>query len=320
MNSINLSKKEFEYCTYDAGYMSYLIAKLMHEYETFKYDVIPMHRIGISSYVLNPRTNQLINKRNVEVKELTKLDFMLNGDFSKAFLRYKHTFLPPTELKERSTGITHGIDDDVLTRYPYIQEFIDFIYGCRIRLKDDIVFVDGLEQLLNKFLMYKYYEVNQYIIDHYKEADETCHIDRATFFKSFEHVVRKYEGATSCENDLKLIKLSEDGKKVVDLLQEFTFFSLRCNFQLTLHAGKFDDKGLAADDYFNKSTLDVQDMILFLSLNSSEALQELKYFKLFLNRLFVISRDRRFLEMEDVQRVLADLSNNHKSSVHTRRF
>ena len=320
MSGFNLSKREFESCVYDAGYMSYLLSILMHKYEIFKYDVIPMSRIGVQSYLLYPNTKQNNKRRSVEVKELTLRDLKIYREVPQEYIKYKYTFLPPTQLKDRSFGVTHGIDEDILKKYPYIQEFIDFVYGCRIRLKDDSLFVGGLKKLLEVFLDYNKDEINHYRVEHCSEVDETCSIDRSMFFNAFSQVVKKYEGATSCENSLTLIKMDEDGKRVVDLLQEYTFFSPRCNFQLTLHAGKFDDEELKADDYFNKSVVYVEDMIALISSNCSAVLEELKYFKMFFNGLFLVSRDKNSLQLDDIQRVFAELANYHSSNVHTRRF
>ena len=313
MNTFGLTKQQFERCIYSSGYIALLISKLVEAYEGYEYSLIDLHKIGEDSFSImaRPLKNE-IKRKNIEFKELSKKDLLLLEIDPKKTTSKKIVFLPPSSLRGKIDVITNAINEETLKQYPYIQEFIDFLYENRISMNDEILFVQNMKTLFEKFLEIRNGETNHYIEDNFNKSHNICVINQKLFFRTTAHIVKKYERYSAVFADLIKIYDDNENPEFYDLVNRFRVFTSRKAIELTSYAGTYSVDEDNIRELFEQRSLPIQHYLLGIVQDGKSIFEELPIVSYFFCRLYELSKEKDEILPQDLEPIIAEIKNEYK--------
>ncbi len=310
MNTFGLTKQQFEGCIYSSGYIALLISKLVEAYEAYEFEFMDMHKIiNEDLFVIAPvEYDNKIYRKAIELKELKKEDLICLGIDPKRSSYKRTIFLPPTLIRGKIDVITNGIDEATLNRYPYIQEFIDFLYKSRISCNDDVLFTKNMKVLLKDFILRKKGEINHYIDENHDKQDNECVINQAYFSHLVTYILKNFApNLLGCCHYLgKLRKKTDDGE-TYEIVNEHDILTTKNQFSLCTFIGSTDDINADMKKMLKESNLPIQHYILKLIRTSPGLFEEVPALGYLFCRLYPITREKKVITPLDIDPILGEI-------------
>lgn len=313
MEKQQINRQEITHSLYSAGFISCLIKRLLEAYEAYDYKLADLRKIGIDSYAITalPRDNQ-IWRRSVEVKKLNDEDLITLGLDPKKLYNQDTVFLPSSDMIEKYSFLTNGINIETLKRYPYIQEFIDYLNDKHKIADSEEVFVTSMRTYLDEYLKDKKYEINHYVQEHYLVKEESCKVNRATLFNTLKYLLEKFEKSVECCDKVQAIYDTEGDCEAVELLHNFVIFSMYGQYELQSYIGKTVGKDIDIKGFYKKSEMDLEFYLNNLVLQGTKVFEHFIVFRYFAYRLYELTREKDYINTTDIEVILADIANEYK--------
>lgn len=312
MEKQQLNRQEIQHCLYSGGFISCLIKKLLETYEAYQYQLIDLRKIGVESYAISslPREDE-IWRRSIEVRKLDDDDLIILGLNPNDIINFDTVFLPSSDMIDKYCFITQGINKDTLKKYPYIQEFIDYLNNLHKASTDEVEFVRSMKNYLGSFLASKKGEINHHIYENFEKKDETCKMNRAVFFNVLKYIAQKFDRSVDCVDDVHQIIDASEESKSTEVVHEFVIFSKKGKFGFETEMGiKSDDVDIK--DFYYNSEIDVQYLLHYLAVENKDLFNNFIAIKYFAFRLYELTREKDFIENSDIEVILADICNEYK--------
>ena len=199
-----------------------------------------------------------------------------------------------------------------LKKYPYIQEFIDFLNEKHKLTSNEEEFIKCMKDYLGEFIASNKYEINHYIQSHYYNKEKPCMVNRATFFNALKYMLEKYEKSVECYDNVQAIREDKGEYEEIELFQSFVIFSPKGQFELNSYVGKVIGKDINVKESYNNSEMDIDFFINNLVLQSTKMLENFVVLKYFAYRMYELTKEKEKIETSDVELILADIINEYK--------
>ena len=318
---LELNNKINELSNFDSRLIGDIIAKLMTEFEGVLYQCVKNNSwFGQYDYSIEPKVNDNGFPpiySNYKLKKINNKGNIYNYQENKSL-----TFLPPSsfmsdyELNKESEEIGDS----------YIQYFIDFLYKKRskaliykitneyleIILKEFLLITKDLQEQRKEEITRKLEEKLQY--EKRLEFEKSCLIDRKLIYNSLTYIINNYE-----DNILATQEYVEDWSRSSQWSELYGYHNL------TIQKGEntvcfetvVDQKGCYPDEEYcgvyvnlNKDT-----NICFFDLKKSvlPIIKNCVYVEIFLNMVENLYNENNNIVVEDIQQIMAIISNERKS-------
>ena len=315
-----LNSKIKELSTYDSISIGNIIAKLMSEFEGILYQCVKNNSwFGNYDYLVELKEDEKDFPRIFPNYKLEKTN--RNDNFKKE--KSTLAFLPPSDLISNYDSSKEP--EEINTSY--IQYFIDFLYDKRSSNALYKITNEELENILQEFLLItrelqqqRKEEIAKQIEERlrYKkrlEFEKSCIIDRKLIYNSLTYIINHYE-----DNITATQEYEEDWNRSSQWSELYGYHNLIINdgnnktcFKTEVdHDGCFPDEeycGISID--FNKDTnicfFDIKKVIIPIINNYI-------YVKQFMDMIEILYNEKNNISIDDIQQILALISNDRKVS------
>lgn len=313
-----LNSKIKELSTYDSILIGNIIAKLMSEFEGILYVCAKNNCwFGNYDYLVEPKNDEKDFPRVYPNYKLEKIKSNDNFKKEKSTL----TFLPPSDLISNYDSSKEH--EEINTSY--IQYFIDFLYDKRSSNSLYKITNEELENILQEFLLItrelqqqRKEEIAEKIAERlrYKkrlEFEKSCIIDRKLIYNSLTYIINHYEDNITATQEYK-----DDCSRSSQWSEFYAYHNLlieygdnKIYFKTEVdHDGCYPDEeycGISVD--FNKDTnicfFDIKKVIIPIINNYI-------YVKQFMDMIEILYNEKNNISIDDIQQILALISNDRK--------
>ena len=312
-NLESLKEVAFNKSIYSSGYICLLISRLLERYEGIHYEVNDLSNVSLYKWCLVPETFLDKSKSIIVLNDIDKVP-SVNPKYDLEYIGNRKTMcLAPTFYRDVTSDI-NALSDKDIENYPYIQDFINFIFTKRINESDEFIFISKLKDYLKEFIS-TYEKYDKPSINNNKELD-SCLIDRDVLFKSIKYIINKKEKNGSCNLGLDIVADVRGDDIIFQMYRSLEILFKGKSIKSCSYVGEFIEQDFDYSKFYIPGDIDLRQFISIFSMNyryiKSDLRKDFKYVSYFLMNLFELSYEKEYVTVTDVEAILSNIVNDHK--------